>query len=32
MTESPFLIALCIFFLFNMLLLWAFPGGSEAKC
>ena len=32
MKESPLLIALCIFFLFNMLLLWAFPGGPVAKC
>ena len=32
MKESSLLIALCIFFLFNMLLLWAFPGGPEAKC
>ena len=32
MKGSPLLIALCIFFLFNMLLLWALPGGPVAKC
>ena len=32
MKESPLLIALCIFFLFNMLLRWAFPSGPVVKC
>ena len=32
MKESPLLIALCTFFLFNMFLPWAFPGGPVAKC
>ena len=32
MKESPLFIALCIFFLFNMLLIWAFPGCPVAKC
>mgnify|MGYP006996369028 FL=1 len=33
MKESPLLlITLCTFFLFNLLLLWAFPGGPVAKC
>ena len=32
MKESSLLIALCIFFLFNMLLRWAFPSGPVVKC
>ena len=32
MKESPLLIALCTFFLFNMFLPWAFPSGPVAKC
>ena len=32
MKESPLLLTtLCTFFLFNLLLLWAFPGGPVAK-
>ena len=32
MKDSPLLITLFIFSLFNMLLLWAFPDGPVAKC
>ena len=32
MKDSPLLIALCTFFLFNTLLLWAFPVGPVSKC
>ena len=32
MKENPLHTALCTFSLFNMLLLWAFPGGPMAQC